>query len=331
MREWVIKDYTGYKGLVLQECELQQPGPSEVRLRIEAFALNWGDADLMLDHYSFSFERFPARIGMEACGIVDALGEGVTGIELGDRYCTLPYFYFNKGASADFVVIETKYITKAPEGLSAVECASIWMQYLTAYFPLTDYIQAGPESTILIPAATSTAGNAALQIGKMMGANMIGTTRYAYNKVFLLESGASHVFVDDGTTDIAKAIYEFSEGKGFDLAFDCIGKGMMNRYSKAVARDGIIVLYGWLSGEEPSVPILDMIVKNASFRPYSLFNYVDNVEKCEEGRKFVYKGIEDGLLIPKVDKVYPMESYREAWDYLRNPRKNHGKVVIQVN
>ncbi|MBT6198017.1 MAG: hypothetical protein HOI06_04430, partial [Pelagibacteraceae bacterium] len=63
-REWVINDYSGFKGLVLQEFSPQKPGPGEIRLRVEAFALNWGDMDLMLDRYSFSFNKFPARIGM---------------------------------------------------------------------------------------------------------------------------------------------------------------------------------------------------------------------------------------------------------------------------
>ena len=100
-REWVINKDSGYEGLILQKCKDQRAGFGEIRLRIEAFALNWGDMDLMLDRYSFSFDKFPARIGMEAAGIVDEIGEGVVGIELGARYCTLPYFYFNKGASAD--------------------------------------------------------------------------------------------------------------------------------------------------------------------------------------------------------------------------------------
>ena len=101
-REWVIRESSGYQGLVLQDCALEDAGPGEVRLRIEAFALNWGDMDLMLDRYSFSFPKFPARIGIEAAGIVDQIGEGVTGIEVGERYCTLPYFYYNRGASAEF-------------------------------------------------------------------------------------------------------------------------------------------------------------------------------------------------------------------------------------
>ena len=87
-REWVINDYTGFKGLVLQECDIQKPGKGEVRLKIEAFALNWGDMDLMLDNYSFSFKKFPARIGMESTGVIDDIGEGVSYIKLGSRYCT---------------------------------------------------------------------------------------------------------------------------------------------------------------------------------------------------------------------------------------------------
>ena len=68
-REWVIHDYSGYQGLTLQACDEQEPGPGEIRLRVEAFALNWGDMNLMRDMYSFSFHRLPARIGMEAAGI----------------------------------------------------------------------------------------------------------------------------------------------------------------------------------------------------------------------------------------------------------------------
>ena len=71
-KAWVMNDYSGFEGLRLEQFPDQEPGPGEVRLRIEAFALNWGDMDLMEDRYSYSFSSFPARIGMEAAGIVDA-------------------------------------------------------------------------------------------------------------------------------------------------------------------------------------------------------------------------------------------------------------------
>ena len=132
-REWVIHGYDGWQGLNLIEAPMPEPRPGQVRLRIEAFALNWGDMDLMLDRYSFSFPSFPARIGMEAAGVVDALGEGVTGIEIGARVGTLPYFYGNDGTSADYACVDARYLAPTPPGLSPSEAASIWMQFMTAY------------------------------------------------------------------------------------------------------------------------------------------------------------------------------------------------------
>ena len=177
-REWVITEYSGFEGLQLVECEPEDPGPRDVRLRVEAFALNWGDADLMLDMYSFSFSAFPARVGIEAAGIVEAVGSEVSGITVGDRYCTLPYFYDRRGASADTMLIDADYVVRAPETLSAVESSSIWMQYMTAYYPVVEIANAAPGVNILVPAGTSTAGNAALEIARMRGATTIATTRH---------------------------------------------------------------------------------------------------------------------------------------------------------
>jgi len=328
-REWVINNYSGYKGLVLQECKPQNVGPGEIRLRIEAFSLNWGDMDLMLDHYSFSFKNFPARIGMEAAGIVDEIGEGVSGIELGARYCTLPYFYFNKGASADFVTIDTRYVTPAPKNLSAVESASVWMQFMTAYYPIVELCKAASGKHILVTAATSTAGNAALNIGSIFGANMIATTRFKKNIDYLHESGASHVIVSENN-EIAEKLRQMTDGHGIDAAFDPVGAGMINQYSPALARDATIFFYGTLDGVFPKLPIVDMFQANATFHPYSLFNYVEDSRMQAKGTAFVYKALEDGKLTPNIDRIYPMKEYREAWEYLSQPRTKHGKVVIET-
>lgn len=328
-REWVINDYSGYKGLVLQQCKPQNAGPGEIRLRIEAFALNWGDMDLMLDRYSFSFNNFPARIGMEAAGIVDEIGEGVTGIELGARYCTLPYFYFNNGASADYVTIDARYVTPAPKNLSAVESASVWMQFMTAYYPIVELCKAAPGKHILVTAATGTAGNAALNIGANFGANMIATTRFEKNRDYLLDSGASHVIVSDNNK-LTASLWQMTDGHGIDAAFDPVGAGMISRYSPALARDATIFFYGTLDGVFPQLPFVDMLQANATFHPYSLFNYVEDPLIQAKGTAFVYKAIEDGKLAPNIDRVYPMEEYREAWEYLSQPRTKHGKVVIET-
>jgi len=328
-RAWLLPEYKGYQSLELREVPLEEPGPGEIRLRVEAFALNWGDMDLMFDRYSFSFPSLPAAVGIEAAGIVDAVGPGVTGISLGDRVCTLPYFYYQRGASTESLVIDQRYVTKAPEGLSAVEATSIWMQFMTAYFPLDHVRKVGPGSNVLVTAATSTAGSASLQIGRILGATMIGTTRYEKNIPYLKEQGASHVIVDRPGTDIAAEILRLTGGRGVDLSFDSVGFSIIPRYSKALARDAWIFYYGTLEqGAAPALPMVDMFQKNAVFHPYSLFNYVENPEACAQGKAFVYDMLAKGKLKPNVDRVYPMEELKEAFDYLSQPREKHGKVVI---
>ncbi len=328
-RAWVIRDYSGYQGLSLEEHDAEEPGPGDVRLRVEAFALNWGDMDLMLDRYSFSFPQFPARIGIEAAGIVDAVGSDVSGIDIGERLCTLPYFYFNRGASTESLVIDARYVTKAPPDLSAVESASIWMQYMTAYFPVVELSKAGPGTFILVPAATGTAGTAALQIGRMCGATMIATTRFEHNRAYLEDNGADHVLIPEAV-DMAEELRRITGGRGIDAAFDPVGGGMIGRYSPVLAKGAHIYFYGTLDGEMPSLPMVDLFQADARFHPFSLFNYVEDEAMCERGKAFVYDALASGKIAPRIDRVFAMEEYRDAWDYLRAPRQSHGKVVIRT-
>ncbi len=328
-REWVINAYGGYEGLELVECTMEEPGPTDVRLRVEAFALNWGDEDLMNDRYSFSFSAFPARIGCEAAGIVEAVGEKVEGIEVGERYCTLPYFYDRRGTSADTMLIDQAYITKAPDGLTKTEAASIWIQFMTAYFPIVELAKAAPGKNILIPAGTSTSGNAALHIGRLCGATMIATTRSEANRQYLLDSGAHHVFVDDGG-DIEGFLRDVTDGVGVHASFDPVGSDFMDRYANAMAKGGILFLYGGLTGQYAVPPFLPMIQRSLWFHTYSIFNYVEDDAANARGKAYVYKTIADGSLKPNVDRVYPMEGYKDAWRYLRGTRTSHGKVVVET-
>ncbi len=329
-REWVLAEYAGLDGLELREYTPESPGSGEVRLRVEAFALNWGDMDLMQGRYSFNFSELPARVGCEAVGIVDELGEGVEGIELGQRYCTLPYFYDMKGASADTVLIDARYLTKAPDGMGPIEAGSIWMQFMTAYYPIAELAAAAPGVNILVTAATSTAGYSALEIGRMKGATMIGTSRFEYNRDYLEAGGASHVYVGEGE-GLPEAIRAFTDGVGVHAVFDSIGAGMIAHYSKALARDAQIFTYGTLDEKLPELPMVELYQANATFKPYSLFNYIEDPAWKPKGLEFVYSALASGDIRPNVDRVFPMEAYREAWEYLRAPRTKHGKVMIRVS
>lgn len=330
-RAWVLHRYDGFDSLSLENFPDEEPGPGEVRLRIEAFALNWGDMDLMEDRYSYSFSSFPARIGMEAAGIVDAVGPGVEGIEVGKRYSTLPHFYDNRGASGESLIVSSRYLTPAPQGLSAVESASIWMQYLTAYYPVVELAKAAPGRTILVTAATSTAGTAALEIGRLFDATMIGTTRYDYNRDYLKKAGADHVLLTGKNDErLADELKELTNGHGIDAAYDSIGGGLMNHYVWALAKNARIFFYGMLDSTFPDIPYAALFQSNALFQAYSVFNYIEDDAMCEKGIKWLNNALESGELKPTIDRVYPMEEYKDACRYMRQPRKTHGKVVIET-
>lgn len=328
-RVWQIPNYSGFAGLTLSHEPRQAPGPGEVRLRVRAFALNWGDMDLMLDNYSFSFPRFPARVGIEAEGIIDALGLGVSGWSLGEAVGTLPYFYDNRGVSGDQAIVDARYLARTPKGLSPVEGASIWMQYLTAYFPLCEITPVGPSQTVLVPAGTGTAGASALQIGRMRGATMVATTRDATNTGYLKAMGADHVLVT-GAEPLAPRIRALTGGRGVDVAFDPVGAGLIGDYAQALAPGARIYFYGTLDTRAPTLPLKNMFQSNAVFHPYSVFNYIMDEAARARGVAFVTQTIAAGKVMAKVDRVFPMDGYRDAFDYLRQPRKHHGKVVVET-
>ena len=330
-KAWVIHDYSGFEGLSLEAFPDEEPGPGEVRLRVEAFAVNWGDMDLMEDRYSYSFSSFPARIGMEAAGIADAVGPDVDNIEVGKRYCTLPHFYDNRGASGESVVVPARYLTPAPASLTAVQSASIWMQYLTAYYPVVELAKAGPGRVILVTAATSTAGAAALEIGRLFGATMIGTTRFDYNREYLEEAGADHVVVTDTSNEgLAEELLKLTDGHGIDAAYDPIGGGLMNHYVGALAKNARIFFYGMLDSTFPEIPYAALFQSNALFQAYSMFNYIEDDEMCAIGIEWLNKALAAGDVSPNIDRVYPLEEYVEACRYMREPRRTHGKVVIET-
>ena len=182
---------------------------------------------------------------------------------------------------------------------------------------------------MLVPAGTGTAGTAALEIGRHFGANMIATTRFERNRGFLESVGAGHVFVP-GSGDLAEFLKSVTDGHGIDAAFDPVGAGMIGQYAPALAKDARIFCYGTLDTQFPTLPMVAMFQANAVFQPYSLFNYVENPAAQARGKAFVYDALNRGLVAPRIDRVYPMEGYREAWNYVAAPRERHGKVVVET-
>lgn len=328
-RSWSLYEFSGYRGLKLENTPLEEPQLGEVRIRVEAFALNWGDMNLMEDNYSFSLPPLPARVGIEAAGIIDAVGPGVTELNVGDSVATLPYFYHGRGASTESLVIEARYVTQSPAGLTPVEASSVWMQYLTAYYPIAEVTPLIRGDFALITAATSTAGSAALEIGRARGVTMIGTTRNRASVDYLKEMGANHVIVQ-GQDDVAAELARITGAKGVGLVLDAVGGDLIAQYGPSLGKGARIFFYGMLGGTPPALPLTNMFKSNATFQAYSVFHYVEDTTSLLKGVNFVMRALNDGIIRPRVDRIFEMEDFLAAWDYLSAPRSSHGKVVVRT-
>jgi len=323
-----LHTYDGPSGLSLDDVQITDPGSGQVRIQVHAFALNWGDMDLMRDEYSFSFEQLPARIGSECVGTVDAVGAGVDSAWIGKRVCTVPHFYGNNGVNGEFAIVPAHFITAAPVGLSDAEACSIWMQYLTAYFPLVEIGHLGTDSSILIIAATGSAGLGALQLARCLGVRSICTTRFDRNRRYLEEAGADFV-IATATQDLSLRLQEI--GGSVDLVYDPVGGKIIDAYADALAQDAKIVIYGGISGEPTILPELQLTKTNSTVHLYSVMNYMENHEYRDRGISFIRDQLDREQLKPVVDRSFPLSDFSEAFAYMSNTRQQHGKVVIQID
>ena len=163
----------GPEVLKIEQVEVPSPGPGEVRIAVKALGLNRAESMFRSGQY-LEQPTFPARLGYEAAGTVEALGEGVQGLKVGDAVSTIPAFSQNQyGVYGDTAIVPAAAVAKHPASLSWAEAAAIWMQYLTAYGALIDIAGLKAGDTLLIPAASSSVGIAAIQIANMVGATPI--------------------------------------------------------------------------------------------------------------------------------------------------------------
>lgn len=325
-----LHEQTGPSGLSLDDVPLEEPGDDELRVKVLAFALNWGDMDLMRGVYTVSLDSLPARIGGEVVGIVDALGKNVSADWMGQRVCSLPYFHaVDRGLSGEFAIIHKDYVTAAQEGLSHVDACSVWAQYATGYFPIVEYGNVNPGTFSLIIAATSSAGIGAIQMAKARGAKTIGTTRNENNRDFLMDVGADHVIVTGGD-DIADELLEMTQGAGIDFVYDAIGGEFSAEYAPALAQDALIVMFGLLARQPMVIPQMALTAKNTTVRFYSVQIHNANIELLNRSVEYVNKGLDSGDLVPIVDRCFTLDNYQDAFAYQLSERTAHGKIVVET-
>jgi len=202
------------------------------------------------------------------------------------------------------------------------------MKYMTAFGALVEYGRLKKEDTVLITAASSSVGLAAIQIVKSAEAVAVATTRGDSKKAFLLAAGADRVIVSDNE-DMAAEIEEITGGKGANIIFDPVAGPFLERLAAAAAQRAIIFQYGALSLAPTPFPLFEAIGKGLTVRGYTLFEIVSDPEMMVRGKKFIYDGLSSGALKPIVARTFPLEDIVEAHRFMES-NQQMGKIVVTV-
>lgn len=335
----IVRFYTAGEPEVLkvEEAPIPVPKKGEVRIRVQALGLNRAESMYRRGQYLVQ-PVFPTSLGNEAAGIVDAVGEGVSHLKVGDHVSVLSPSQVHWPAYAEEAVFPADYVIKHPSNLTPEEAASVWTAYLTAYFALVDVGKLSKGQYALITAASSSTALGAIQIAKALGANVIATTRTDSKKQKILDAGADHVIATN-TEDLEKRVLEITGGKGANVIFDPVIGPQITTLAKVVADYGYLILYGLLSGEPTPFPIFPLFAKRGvSVQTYKVFDFYGSSplglprdeEATQRAVKFITEHLQKGTFKPIIAKVFRgIDSIVEAHRFLE-ANEQTGKIVVTV-
>ena len=318
----------GPEVLKIEDVAVGDPGPGEVRLRIEAIGLNRSEAMYRRGGY-LTPPQLPSLMGYEASGVIEAVGTGVTsisGFTPGNRVGVLPnYRMGDYGTYAERAIVPVRSLIASPPNLTANQAASIWMQYFTA-FGIVEAGRASLGDYVLIPAASSSVGLAAIQIANWVGAEPIALTRTSAKANALLELGARHVIAST-EVDVVAEVMRITGGKGARVVFDPVGGTYVETLAKSMAEEGVLMIYGGLSGEATPYPHWSAALKGLSLRGWVASQIWNKPHRFEAYKNLILRGLTGGHLKPIIAKTFPLSRIVEAHQYLES-NQQIGKIIV---
>lgn len=318
----------GPEVLRIVEVEMPAPGTGEVRIAVKALGLNRAESLYRSGSYIID-PIFPARLGSEAAGVIEAVGPGVTGLAPGDRVAVVPAFsYHDYGLYGDLVLAPARATVKLPDGLSWTDAAAVWMAYVTAWGALIDTADLKPGETVLIPAASSSVGLAAIQVTNAVGAIPVALTRTAAKADLLREAGAAHVIVTD-EADLATEVRRITSDAGARVVFDPVGGPAFAQLASVTAERGILIVYGALDPRATPLPVGEVLGRSLTIRGYLIFEATQDDAKLAAATTFVLNGLAGGALRPRIDRIFPFEAIADAHRHLESNAQT-GKIVVTV-
>jgi NADPH:quinone reductase-like Zn-dependent oxidoreductase len=317
----------GPEVLRLEDLPIGNPGPGEIRIRVQSIGLNRSELVYRAGGYPVA-PKLPSLMGYEACGIVEVLGPGVQGPAPGDQVCVIPTYRLGEyGVYAESAIVPARSVIAVPPGLTPVQASAIWMAYLTAY-AIIEVAKVGIGDHVLIPAASSSVGLAAIQLANWAGAVPIALTRRSTKAAALRAQGAQHVVATE-ETDVVAEVMRITAGKGARTAFDPVGGPFVEKLCNSLAEEGILFIYGGLSLQPTPYPHWPVALKGLSLRGWVFSAIANKPESFARVRQVILAGLASGHLKPVIAKTFTLDQIAAAHAYMES-NQQVGKVVVTV-
>ncbi|YBV94279.1 zinc-dependent alcohol dehydrogenase family protein (plasmid) [Phyllobacteriaceae bacterium JZ32] len=318
----------GPEVLRIEEIDLPRPGQGEVRIRVRSLGLNRAEALLRSGTY-IEKPALPSGLGLEAAGIIEEVGPGVDGFAPGDAVSIIPPISMVRWpAYGELITFPAEFVVKHPPSLAWVSAAAVWMQYLTAYGALIDIAGLNSRDFVVVTAASSSVGLAAIQIAGMVGAPTVAVTRTSAKKQALLEAGAGHV-IASAEEDLEKRLKEITGPEGARVVFDPIGGPIFEPLTAAMAKGGILIEYGGLSPQPTPFPLFTVLSKCLTLRGYLVHEIIGDAKRLDAAKTFILRGLQSGALEPVIARTFPFEQIVEAHRFLES-NEQFGKIVVTI-
>ncbi len=322
-RSIIIEQAGGPENLKLVETEVGAPGPGEIRIAHKACGLNFIDVYQRTGLYPLAL---PHALGMEAAGVVEAVGEGVTHLKPGDRaaYAATP-----PGAYCDARVMPAAQVCPLPDAISFEDAASIMLQGMTVEYLFHRVWPLKAGDKVLFHAAAGGVGLLACQWARSEGIELIGTAGTDEKCQLAIENGATSC-INYRDQDFVSKVKELTDGKGVDVVMDGVGKDTFTPSLDCLKPLGMMMSFGNASGPVEPVSLLTLAAKGSlKLTRTTLFTFLADHARCQDMARHLFSKVESGAIKVNIGQTFPLEQISDAHRALEG-RQTTGSTIITL-
>lgn len=316
MQAIVVHEFGGPEVLEYGEVPLPEPGPDQVRVKIEAAGVNF------VDIYN---RRGPGELpftpGVEGAGVIDAVGTGVAHVKPGERVA----YNMQRGSYAQYAIVPAWQLVPIPRDVGVRQAAAVILQGMTAHYLCHDAYPIKPGDTALIHAASGGVGGLLVQMAKRRGARVFGTVSTEEKAQVAREAGADVVILYT-ETDFEEEVMRLTDGQGVNVVYDSVGKTTFDKSLNSLQPRSYLILFGAASGW-PSVDPKALARRSTYLTRPGLGHYAGNRAEVLRRADDLFGWMATGELKVRIDRVFPLARASEAHQYLEN-RRSKGKLLL---